>query len=376
MKKSTAATVASVAIATDMFAYGVAIPVLPRIAGTSPAQIGVLFAVYAATMLIATPLVGRVVDRHGTRKPMLVGLFGLAAATLLFAFAQSFTGMLVARALQGVAAAVSWTAGLALIAATHEPEVRGKVMGIALSSMSIGVLMGPIVGGLLADLFGTSAPFLCAAAVAFVDGLLRIFLVQDTETVREDSPKVWRHPATPALFGVTALGAGLIAFLEAVLPLRVVQGFGASPTTIGVLFAIATLVCALAAPIAGNLADRLPRIALAIGGAALAAVGLLIVAVAGSIWLTGVGLTVVAAGGQFVLAPTLTLIAELADAQSPPAYGAAYALYSVAYTNGLLVAPLLAGIGADVIGFTGILLTAAVLAVALALVLRPASRQG
>ncbi|WP_086819468.1 MFS transporter [Allokutzneria sp. NRRL B-24872] len=370
MKKSSATAVASVAIATDMFAYGVAIPVLPRIAGTSPTQIGVLFAVYAATMLIATPLVGRAVDRIGTRKPMLVGLFGLAAATLLFAFAQTFTGMLLARALQGVAAAVSWTAGLALIAATHEPEERGKVMGIALSCMSVGVLLGPIVGGLLADSFGTSAPFLCAAALAFIDGVLRIFLVQEEKSVLEASSKVWRHSATPALFGVTALGAGLIAFLEAVLPLRVVQGFGASPTTIGLLFGIATLVCAFAAPVAGSLADRLPRAALALGGAAIAAAGLIVVAVAGSLWLTGVGLTVVAVGGQFVLAPTLTLIAELADAQSPPAYGAAYALYSVAYTSGLMIAPLLAGVGADLIGFTGVLLATAGLAVLIALALR------
>ena len=120
------------ALATDMFVYGLAVPVLPVYAlslGASPATVGALFAVYAGALMLVTPLVGIWVDRSGPRGPLLVGMIGLAAATLLFAFAPGLAGLFLARALQGLSAGVSWTAGLALIATTHSLEQRGKAMG-------------------------------------------------------------------------------------------------------------------------------------------------------------------------------------------------------------------------------------------------------
>ncbi len=61
-------------------------------------------------LVVVTPLVGVWTDHVGLRAPLLIGLFSLAAATLLFAFAPAFPLLLLARALQGIAAGVSWTA--------------------------------------------------------------------------------------------------------------------------------------------------------------------------------------------------------------------------------------------------------------------------
>src|SRR4051794_19916530 len=165
-----------------MFVYGLAVPVLPVYAlslGASPATVGALFAVYAGALTLVTPLVGSWVDRRGPRGPMLVGMLGLAAATLLFAFARGLGGLFVARALQGLSAGVSWTAGLALIATTHPLEQRGKAMGTALASAAIGVLLGPPLGGILFDRWGLRVPFLVAAALAAVDGLARLLLIRE-----------------------------------------------------------------------------------------------------------------------------------------------------------------------------------------------------
>jgi DHA1 family solute carrier family 18 vesicular amine transporter 1/2 len=109
VQRSAVLAVASIALAVDMFVYGVAIPVLPMIAaehGASSATVGMLFACYAGALLLATPLVGVLVDRFGPRTPMLVGLLALGAATLLFAWADSFATLVAARVLQGGAAAV------------------------------------------------------------------------------------------------------------------------------------------------------------------------------------------------------------------------------------------------------------------------------
>ncbi|MGY1632423.1 MFS transporter [Geodermatophilus sp. SYSU D01186] len=363
MRRPAALAVASIALATDMFVYGVAIPVLPMIAaqhGASSATVGVLFACYAGALLVATPLVGVLVDRFGPRTPMLVGLLALGAATLLFAGADSFPALVAARVLQGGAAAVSWVAGFALVAAVYPAAERGRPMGIVLSATGIGLLLGPVVGGVLGEHAGTAAPFYVAAALAVLDGVARLVWVRDVPHVRrEPSAEVYRHPRTPLLIGLTATGAGLLAFLEPIVPLEAAARFGATPQQIGLVFTGAVLVGALVAPVSGTLADRLPRPALAGGGALLAALGLVVVAFADSLWGLAAGVAVTATGAQGVLAPTLVLISELAESQHPAAYGAAYAMYSLAYTAGLMVAPLAAGLGAETLGFRGAALAGA-----------------
>ncbi|MFF8228480.1 MFS transporter [Streptomyces caelestis] len=84
-----AVTVTGAALGVDMFLYGCIVPLLPGLPAVdgSPLTAGVLFAVYAAALLAATPFIGVWVDRRGPRTPMLAGLLGLAAATVLFAWA-------------------------------------------------------------------------------------------------------------------------------------------------------------------------------------------------------------------------------------------------------------------------------------------------
>lgn len=372
MKRSAALLVTSVALAADMFIYGVAIPVLPKIAssaGADASAVSLLFACYALAMLLATPLAGWLVDRVGHRLPMIVGLFALAASTILFATVQAFPVLMLARVLQGVAAAVAWTAGLALISTVFPAEERGKAFGIALSASGIGVLLGPALGGFLADAWGTHAPFVLAAVVVALDGIARLVLIRDGEHTPAERPgQVWRHPSTPLMFALTALGAGLIAFLEPILPLHAASVFSASSNTIGLIFAGAVLAGAVAAPIGGYLADKLPRRVLAGFGAFIAAVGLLVTGTAGALWLIAIGLALVTVGAQLALVTTIALISAIADGQSPPAYGAAYALYSIAYTTGLMVAPLLAAAGSAFLQFGWLTVGAAALAVVVALI--------
>jgi MFS family permease len=80
-------------------------------------------------------------------------------------------------------------------------------------------------------------------------------------------------------------------------------------------------------------------------------------------------LAVVTIGASFVLTPTITVMSEIAEAKQPPAYGSVYALYTLAYTAGLTIAPLGAGWGMQGLGFAGAARVAAGIAVLLAVVL-------
>ncbi|MDB5075474.1 MAG: transporter [Chloroflexi bacterium] len=357
-KPAAALAVAMVALTTDMLVYGLAVPVLPTIAhnlGASSAAIGVLFASYAAAQLIATPVVGIWIDRTGPRTPLLAGLVGLAASTLLFAFGQGFAMLLLARLLQGVAASVSWTACLVLIAATQPPETRGRAMGLALSSVGVGLLVGPVLGGFLFDRWGYRAPFLFAAALAAADGVARWVLVRDfpAPTQRVAIGTLLRHPQAPFVVVLTIIGAAIFAYFEPILPVHLTRDLGERPSVIGLVFGAAVLAETLVAPFSGMLADRAARIIVVAAGIATGTVGMVALGPLENVWLIGVSLAVIAIAVSLIMAPTLTLVASIAEAQAPPAYGGAYALYNLAYAVGLTIGPLLGGVVYGAVSFRG-----------------------
>jgi MFS family permease len=187
-----------------------------------------------------------------------------------------------------------------------------------------------------------------------------------------------RRPQAGMLIGLTALGAAAIAFIEPVLPLHL-SGMGLQSGPIGLVFGGAAIVGAVAAPLAGFLAGKLPPLRVAAVGTLVVLAGF---ALAGRpvAWMSILGVLLVGAGSAVILAPTLVLIGTLAEHVRPAAYGAAYAVYLLAYTGGLAIAPLLAAGGAAGVGVPGATLGAAVVAAVLAVVLlarrsEPSSRQ-
>jgi len=356
--RSLALTVASVALATDALVYGIAVPVLPKIAtaeGAQPFSVGVMFAAYAGALVLTTPLAGLWIDRRGNREPLLLGMFGLAAATLLFAFVREPGPLILARALQGVAAGVGWTAGLALIAATHGPAERGKAMGVALSSFGVGTLLGPPLGGLLTEWFDPRAPFFVAFALAVVDGVVRWTMIPrdvgaGAAEVRAD---LRGRGGLVQVGALTVIGAALIAFLEPILPLHLFSAEAAGPVAVGLVFGAGALVAALVPPLAGTGLRLVSGNVMACAGCAIAALALALLGGLSGVPLIALGLVGVTLGASLVLTPTLTLMADIAEAYQPPAYGAVYALYTLAYTAGLAVAPLVAGAAMDGLGFSG-----------------------
>lgn len=304
-----------------------------------------------------------------------LGLGALAAATLGLVVVEAPALLIAARALQGAAAAITWTASLALIAETHPPRRRGPAMGIALSAVGVGVLAGPPLGGALADWLGPHAPFLLGAAVAIADAIARLTLLPAPQqrAVAERAPTtIRRRPDLLRIAALTALGAAAIAFLEPILPLHARSTLGLQRTTIGLLFGAGALAAAVGPPLVGLAQRTIAARGLAAAGAAVAASGLTATALLESPWLLAAALAVIGMVAAGLLTPTLTMIADIAERDDPPAYGTLYALYNLAYATGLAAAPLLAGLLDQATDFTTATLVAAVVAaLAAAALLRP-----
>lgn len=360
-----ALVVASIALFVDNLVIGLAVPVLPllpSVVEAGPAMTGILFGSYAIALIIAALLSGRLVDRVGPKIPLLIGMVGLAAATLIFAMGEPFWLLLVARFAQGVAGGMSWVAGLALIAATTSFDRRGMAMGIAISTITLGVLIGPPLAGYMVGGFGTASPFILAAGIAVLDGILRIILVRDVPRIADDTGgpmSVLRVPGSWSIVIAIMLGAAVIAALEPVLPVQLSE----SPFVIGLLFALAALVGVIANPVVGSMVSRVsPRILIGLGIASVVG-SLLLVGWATMLWQIAIGMALLGASAALLQAPATALISIQGFRSDPPTLGGSYALYTLAYAVGLAAGPLIAGFGVEQLGFPGAMtLTAIILA--------------
>lgn len=252
-------------------------------------------------------------------------------------------------------------------------------MGLALSAAWFGAVAGPAASGILADSFGLGAPFILIAVLAAADAAARIILIKPIPIVAVRIPFRAVASASPlsALIILTVMGAAILAFPEPVLPAHL-NTLGLTSSAIGLVFAGMALTGSLAAPAAGALTDRAGARRIAALGALVTGIGLVLAGHEPAPWPI-TGLIILAVGAQLVLAPTLVMIATLAESFTPPAYGAAYSIYTLAYTAGLVLAPLAAGITTDLLGVpTAMLIAAGLIAIASPMMLhrKSASKRG
>lgn len=110
----------------------------------------------AATLLAA----GRLSDRFGPRRVMVVGAVAFLVMTAACGLAPSFDLLVAARVLQGMAGGVLYTVSLAIAVTAYPPERRASALAIYFTSGALGAVIGPVVGGLLTDLGGWRLVFL------------------------------------------------------------------------------------------------------------------------------------------------------------------------------------------------------------------------
>lgn len=174
----------------DLLGFGIIIPLLPlyvQSMGGSAGTVGVLLSCFAFAQLLATPVLGRISDRVGRRKVMLLSLTGNALSMLLFALATRLALLpllFVSRILAGITAG-NLAACQAAIADVSEGPERAKGMGRVGAGIGLGMVFGPIAGGTLSQI-GPWAPPVGAALMAALDLVAAFLYMPET------------HPPDPA----------------------------------------------------------------------------------------------------------------------------------------------------------------------------------
>lgn len=142
------------------------LPMMPSLGeryGISGPALGLLFAVYPLMSVVSAPLWGRISDRAG-RRPALLGSLALSAlAFLVFGLAESWLGLLLGRAAQGLAGSAR-VIGFAVVSDVTSGEERSVGMGRITAAMAAAYTIGPLVGA--AFLAEQPGPMLAGLRVA------------------------------------------------------------------------------------------------------------------------------------------------------------------------------------------------------------------
>ena len=145
-----------------MLGYSMAMPLLPfyiQHFGVGGTELGWLMATYSLMQLICAPIWGVVSDRYG-RKPILaIGILGYAITLFLFGLAKNFTMLFLARTLSGILSSATQPTAMAYIGESTEQIEKSKGMGQLGAMVGLGVILGPLFGGLLST-DSLSLPFL------------------------------------------------------------------------------------------------------------------------------------------------------------------------------------------------------------------------
>jgi MFS family permease len=190
--------VVSYSVFVDIFLYGVIVPVIPfaiqqRIGvPTRDVQhwVSTMLSVYGAALLIGSVIMGWTIDKLSTRKWLfLFGIAILGGCTLMLMLAKSIAIMLIARVLQGASSAETWVLSTVLLNDRLGTQDLGKGLGWVTLTRTIGVVIGPVLGGVIYAQFSYYAVFGVTLGFIAIDFVLRILLIE-IRVVRKWDPSI------------------------------------------------------------------------------------------------------------------------------------------------------------------------------------------
>jgi EmrB/QacA subfamily drug resistance transporter len=141
----------------DSTIVNVAAPAVQRDLAMSSSALEWIAAAYTLALAVGLMSGGRLGDKFGRRRMLLIGLTGFVATSMLCSVAWSGDALITARALQGLAAALMVPQGFGLIRDVFPPAQMGKAFAALGPVIGLSTVLGPVVAGLLmkADLFGS-----------------------------------------------------------------------------------------------------------------------------------------------------------------------------------------------------------------------------
>jgi DHA1 family tetracycline resistance protein-like MFS transporter len=297
--------------------------------GASPTIAATIIGTYSIGQFISTPIWGRMSDRFGRKPMLLLSMAGLTLSYLLLASAESLWVLALARAMNGLMSG-NLAVAMAYVSDITPVEKRAQGMGYVGGSISLGFIVGPMIGGLLGGADAQSAslflPGLAAASICAVTFIATLFLKESLPPekrvgARTDgkpggfgaAKQVLRRPILARLVMLGFLVYFAMALFETIMPLWAQARFEWGPREVGYSFTYLGLVVAIVQGVlVGRLAPRFGETRLVMAGLGAYAFGLTVMTQV-PVWpLMMFGITFTAGGGALVITSMSSLVSAQA----------------------------------------------------------------
>ncbi|MGB9936492.1 MAG: MFS transporter [Methanobacterium sp.] len=330
------ATVASFLTPFMASSVNVALPIIAKeLAANAILLSWVTTSFLLVSAMLAVPF-GRIADIYGMKKIFILGIIIFTIATFLASLSPFIEFLIFSRILQGVGSSMIFVTGLAIITSVFPPKEMGKAIGINVTAVFIGLVMGPVLGGLLTQYLGWRSIFYLVVPLGIIVSALVIIKLKGSEWAECRGEKLDKlgsllyavslllvlvgFSAITGLVGKIMLVLGIIGFIGFVVwelrvehPVLEMRLFlknrkfafsnlaalisftgtfavvfllslylqyikGLDPRGAGLILAVQTLFMAFISPIAGRLSDKYESRILASIGMTITTVGLIFLA--------------------------------------------------------------------------------------------------
>ncbi|MBM7713545.1 MFS transporter [Siminovitchia sp. FSL H7-0308] len=333
-----------------MVGFGIIIPVLPFYAehmGASPAELGLLMAVYSLMQLLFSPMWGRISDRIGRKPVMMIGIFGLALSFFMMALSSQLWMLFAARIIGGFLSSANMPTVMAYVADITTDEDRGKGMGIIGASIGLGFIFGPAIGGIFSKT-SLSMPFYVAGISSLFTFVLVMFILKESlpkEVRGEQAQKkvsIFRALQGPVsvLYIMQFFTSVSLAGLEATFAYFAAKTAGLGTVELGYLFMIMGLAGAIVqGGLVGRLTKKYGEGAVIQGGIIVSTIGFALILLVDSFTTAAIYLTIFGIGNG-VIRPS---VSALLTKKSMTGHGSTTGLLSSFDSLGRIIGPPLGG---------------------------------
>lgn len=250
--------------------YTMLVPFLPMYLthelGVEPSAVniwsGIVFSSSFAVSAIMAPIWGRMADKRGKRLMAIRASLLLSISYFLGGIVTSPLQLTFMRMFQGFAAGL-WPMELAIMTIYAPPKKLGICLGIMQGALTAGGVIGPLFGGVLAEIFGMRMSFFLAAAALFLNFLVLVFFIkeppddakQTTEKQAEKQPNLWKNPLIRNMLIYAVFVQFVILIIQPVLTTYVSELAGQIDNLIfisGLVFSLGGFASAISAPLWGR----------------------------------------------------------------------------------------------------------------------------
>jgi MFS family permease len=356
-------------LARPLFAYDLAGSVF---------LVTVLIAALAASRMVSGPLTGYLADHWG-RKPMAVtgaAIRGGAAGLVLLT--DNFAQFFVLEFIGAIGVAMWQTTSQVIVADMSTPATRGRAVATRNTTLRLGQILGPLLGGVIAGVWGLQAVFLINAISKFIVMIITWRMVKETKPQVADRSKPGAEPAISMRsiirsrpFFVLAIVTMAVAMMNqgvfmTLFPIVAAEEAGLDTITIGTLVGAASLITLLVSFPNGMLVDRFGRKRSLVPGLALAAASAVLLGLVVDFR------TALQAAALFGVAQAMMMGASMAfamDLAPEDRRGAFLGVWTSVQSFGALIGPLAVGGMVSIWGYAVAFNVVAVLMIAAAMVM-------